>query len=59
MTSKCSSLLSITAIMASAAFTVVMAAQDGPVDWPQWRGPNRDGAAASFAEPDRGRSSSH
>jgi outer membrane protein assembly factor BamB len=20
-------------------------------DWPQWRGPNRDGAAASFAEP--------
>ena len=51
MTSKCSSLLSITAIMASAAFTVVMAAQDGPVDWPQWRGPNRDGAAASFAEP--------
>jgi outer membrane protein assembly factor BamB len=25
--------------------------QSRPADWPQWRGPNRDGAAASFAEP--------
>jgi outer membrane protein assembly factor BamB len=25
--------------------------QQGPADWPQWRGPNRDGAAASFTEP--------
>ena len=27
------------------------AAQDGPLDYPQWRGANRDGAAAAFAEP--------
>jgi outer membrane protein assembly factor BamB len=25
--------------------------QSRTADWPQWRGPNRDGAAASFAEP--------
>jgi outer membrane protein assembly factor BamB len=28
-----------------------LAAQNRSVDWPQWRGPNRDGAAASFVEP--------
>jgi outer membrane protein assembly factor BamB len=27
------------------------AAQTRPADWPQWRGVNRDGAAASFSEP--------
>jgi outer membrane protein assembly factor BamB len=27
-------------------------AQTRSTDWPQWRGANRDGAAASFAEPD-------
>jgi len=26
-------------------------AQNSPADWPQWRGVNRDGAAASFNEP--------
>src|ERR1700720_2998462 len=25
--------------------------QNRSPDWPQWRGPNRDGAAATFAEP--------
>ena len=47
MTSRCSILMGV---MTAATFSAVMAAQ-GPVDWPQWRGPNRDGAAASFAEP--------
>jgi len=28
-----------------------IAAQNRPTDWPQWRGPNRDGAIASFTEP--------
>lgn len=29
----------------------VLSAQGNQTDWPQWRGSNRDGAAASFAEP--------
>src|ERR1700716_4068543 len=42
-------LVGITAI---AAVTASLAtAQTRPADWPQWRGPNRDGAIASFVEP--------
>jgi outer membrane protein assembly factor BamB len=36
---------------AALGFTAVLAAQRGSTDWPQWRGPNRDGAAGSFSEP--------
>ena len=31
--------------------TGVATAQEGPLDYPQWRGANRDGAAAAFREP--------
>ena len=31
--------------------TVEAQAQPAPTDWPQWRGPGRDGAVASFIEP--------
>jgi outer membrane protein assembly factor BamB len=34
-----------------AALSAVIAAQSRSTDWPQWRGVNRDGAAATFAEP--------
>ena len=30
---------------------VITAAQSSPLDYPQWRGQNRDGAASAFAEP--------
>lgn len=30
---------------------VVVVGQNGGLDWPQWRGPNRDGSLASFTEP--------
>ncbi|MGH9197274.1 MAG: PQQ-binding-like beta-propeller repeat protein, partial [Acidimicrobiia bacterium] len=29
-----------------------MMGQDGPLDYPQWRGHNRDGAASAFSEPE-------
>ncbi len=29
----------------------IVSAQNRSSDWPQWRGPNRDGAVASFTEP--------
>jgi len=34
-----------------AGLTGTIAAQNRSVDWTQWRGPNRDGAVASFVEP--------
>ena len=37
-------------ILALAGLSGVVSAQNA-LDWPQWRGPNRDGSLASFAEP--------
>lgn len=33
------------------SLVAVTSAQTGSADWPQWRGPNRDGAAGSFTAP--------
>src|SRR6185436_18813815 len=41
---------SLALIVALGGLTVVVSAQNA-LDWPQWRGPNRDGSLASFAEP--------
>jgi outer membrane protein assembly factor BamB len=38
-------------IIAVAGLTAVLAAQNAGLDWPQWRGPGRDGTLAAFAEP--------
>jgi outer membrane protein assembly factor BamB len=38
-------------LLVASAVTVAVAAQPRPADWPQWRGPNRDGTIASFTEP--------
>jgi outer membrane protein assembly factor BamB len=38
-------------IIAIAGWTAILSAQTATLDWPQWRGPNRDGTLASFAEP--------
>src|SRR4029453_3929384 len=35
------------------ALSAAVSAQNA-LDWPQWRGPNRDGSLASFAEPKSG-----
>jgi len=40
-----------TAIAVLTGFVAVAAAQSASPDYPQWRGRNRDGAAASFVEP--------
>src|SRR5258705_791845 len=37
--------------MIAAALVAGLAAQNAGPDWPQWRGPNRDGTLASFAAP--------
>ena len=34
-----------------AGFTAVVAAQNAGSDWPQWRGPRRDGTLTAFTEP--------
>jgi len=39
------------AFVAVFSLTGIVAAQSGSPDWPQWRGPNRDGAIASFTAP--------
>lgn len=41
--------------LAATLFACAMAptAAQSPADWPQWRGPNRDGAVASFTAPAR------
>ena len=38
-------------IMALTGLTAFVSAQNAALDWPQWRGPNRDGTLASFTEP--------
>jgi len=38
-------------IMTFTGLTAVLSAQNAALDWPQWRGPNRDGTLASFIEP--------
>ena len=37
--------------VAFAGLSAVVVAQNAGPDWPQWRGPRRDGTLASFAEP--------
>ncbi len=37
--------------IAFAVFSAVTAAQNPGTDWPQWRGPRRDGTLAGFTEP--------
>lgn len=41
----------LVAIAILAGFTAVLAGQGVAQDWPQWRGPNRDGVLAAFREP--------
>ena len=38
-------------LLASAFAAGSPSAQNRPTDWPQWRGPNRDGVIPSFTEP--------
>lgn len=41
----------LTALVVLVGLTAMASAQTAALDYPQWRGPNRDGGAASFAEP--------
>src|SRR6185436_8036434 len=41
---------SLALLLAAGSLSAVVSAQNA-LDWPQWRGPNRDGSLASFAEP--------
>jgi outer membrane protein assembly factor BamB len=42
---------SLVGIIVLAGLSVVVGAQNAGPDWPQWRGPNRDGTLTSFTEP--------
>lgn len=48
MRTTCSTLIGF---ITFAALTAAAIAQGGSTDWPQWRGPNRDGAAATTSLP--------
>ena len=43
--------VALAGIVAVAGLTAVVGAQSAGADWPQWRGPSRDGTASSFTEP--------
>ena len=38
-------------VTAVCACVISPIAQDGPLDYPQWRGQRRDGSASAFVEP--------
>src|ERR1700687_3940629 len=42
---------SVIGVVVLARLTVSVEGQNRAADWPQWRGPDRDGATASFVEP--------
>ena len=41
----------VCAVALSVAVPLILRAQNAGTDWPQFRGPNRDGSVASFTEP--------
>src|SRR5207248_858025 len=45
------SIRALVATIAAASMTAIAAGQNDSADWPQWRGPNRDGTLTTFTEP--------